>query len=155
MAMRDLFRDKEHLVRMAGLFAAGGVIFVIMRILLVPADFGQFGHFRAGALDDNRLPQLRYAGRAACGECHDDVVEERSGSAHAGIGCEACHGLLAVHAEDPGAMQPELPSPDLLCVNCHRLNVARPEWFPTIDPDEHAEGESCDECHMPHHPEIE
>jgi len=153
--MRNLFRDKEHLVRMVGLFIAGGLVFLVMRALLVPSDFGEFGHFRAGALDDNRSVPIRHAGRALCVECHDEVAEQRSGSKHAGIGCESCHGALAVHAEDPGSLQPELPRAAELCVKCHTRNVARPDWFPQIDVEEHADGEACDECHIAHHPEIE
>jgi hypothetical protein len=57
--------DKQHLVRMAGLFAIGITAFFVLRWLMVPADFGLYGHFRPGALDDARSRPLHYAGRAA------------------------------------------------------------------------------------------
>jgi len=152
--MRQQFEDKDHLVRMAGLFAAGLLAFVVLRGILVPADFGELGHFRPSALDDNRGVQLQFAGRGMCEACHDDVAEERAASAHGAIGCEACHGALAGHADDPQAVLPEPPEATPLCVRCHETGVAKPAWFPQVIPDDHAEGEACDECHMPHQPEI-
>jgi len=150
--MRELFRDKEHLVRMAGLFAIGFVVFVVLRGILIPADFGEFGHFRGGSLDDNRAVTPAFAGRAVCEECHDDVAAERVDGAHSAVGCEACHGALASHAVEPSEVLPELPEATSLCLSCHRISVARPEWFPQVEPDEHSEGEACDECHLPHNP---
>ena len=153
--MRELFKDKEHLVRMAGLFAAGLLVFVVFRGILIPADFGEYGHFRAGALEDNRGAAPVFAGRAACEECHDDVAAERVGSAHGSVGCEAGHGALASHAEDPSVVLPELPEATPMCLSCHQRSVSKPEWFPQVVPDEHSEGEACSECHMPHNPGFE
>jgi len=82
--MRELFKDREHLVRMAGLFGVGLLVFVVLRGVLIPADFGELGHYRASALEDNRSVELKFAGRAACEECHDDVAEERVDGAHHG-----------------------------------------------------------------------
>ena len=59
------FRDFEHLLRMAAIFVAGAVLFIVVRGLLVPEDFGVYGHFRAGALDDNRQRPLVHAGAEA------------------------------------------------------------------------------------------
>jgi len=152
--MSGRFADVKHLLRMAGLFVAGAVVFVIVRALLVPEGFGTWGHFRAGALDDNRAHQLRYAGRQACADCHGDVLEARQGSKHTGIGCEACHGPLAAHAEDPEAVPARRPEATPLCRGCHQANVARPAGFPQIDPAEHGGGEPCVACHAPHHPDV-
>ncbi|MCJ7755156.1 MAG: cytochrome c family protein [Thermoanaerobaculales bacterium] len=152
--MGELFKDKEHLVRVAGLLAVGLIGFLVLRGVLIPADFGELGHYRASALDDNRSVPLHFAGRAVCEECHDDVAEERAGGAHQRVGCEACHGALELHAVDPDALVPELPVVTPLCVSCHRASAAKPDWFPTVEPDVHSEGEACDECHMPHAPGI-
>ena len=38
--------------------------------LLVPSDFGVYGFYRAGALNDVKARPIAYAGRAACEECH-------------------------------------------------------------------------------------
>lgn len=152
--MRELFRDKEHLVRMAGLFVGGLVVFLVLRGVLVPADFGELGHYRAGALTENSSVPPSFAGRELCESCHDEVAESRLASGHAAIACEACHGALAGHAEDPGEVMPELPHANRLCLSCHESGVAKPRWFPQVEPEEHAGGEACLECHAPHHPEV-
>lgn len=152
--MSGRFKDVGHLLRMAGLFVAGAVVFVIVRAMLVPEGFGTWGHFRAGALDDNRAHPLRYAGRQACADCHADVVDSGQGSKHAAIGCEACHGPLAAHAEDPETAPATRPDTTALCRSCHQENVARPAAFPQIDAAEHGDGEPCVACHAPHHPDV-
>ena len=155
LTVRELFKDKEHLVRMAGLFGVGLLVFLVLRGVLIPADFGDLGHYRASALDDNSSVELQFAGRAACETCHDDVATERAESAHRSIACEACHGALAVHADNPEGAIPERPEATSLCVSCHGANVTKPPWFPAVSPDEHSEGEACDECHLPHAPGFE
>ena len=152
--MGGLFKDKEHLLRMAALFAAGVLLFVVARALLVPDGFGVYGHFRAGALQDNRERTPGFAGHAACGDCHADILEARAGSRHAAVGCEACHGALGRHAGDPEAMTPVKPDGGGICLVCHLANVAKPKAFPQVDPAEHGDGQGCDACHRPHHPEI-
>lgn len=153
--MGERFRDTEHLVRLAALFAVGIVSFFILAAMMIPKDFGKYGHYRPGALDDNRAHAVVFAGREACADCHDDIVTERSGSHHARVSCESCHGALAAHAEDPDALVPELPEATALCLECHQTNVARPKDFPQVDAAEHAEGSPCTDCHSPHHPEFD
>jgi hypothetical protein len=152
--MGRLFKDREHLWRMAALFGAGIVVFLVMRGLLVPADFGELGHYRTGALDDNRSVAPRFAGRTVCEDCHEDVAGELVGSAHGGIGCEACHGALASHADGTDDGLPEIPDATRLCASCHEMAVAKPHWFPQVATAEHAAGEVCTECHLPHSPAI-
>jgi hypothetical protein len=151
--MRKFLQDKEHLVRMAGLFLAGVLVFLIVRALLVPGDFHQYGHFRTGALADSAARAATYAGREACASCHSDVLEARKGSRHDAIGCEACHGALSAHASDPG-VKPERPEAQPLCLGCHRKDGARPKNFPQVIPEDHMGGEACGTCHKPHHPEM-
>lgn len=149
------FANARHLVRLAGLFAAGIVVFLLLRLFFVPPGFGQYGHYRPGALDDNRNQVLIHAGRAACAECHDDKTAELAGGSHRGVGCEACHGALGAHArEEEGAAVPTPPDPATLCLVCHQVNAARPAGFPQVDPREHGDGESCSECHTPHSPAL-
>jgi hypothetical protein len=153
--MREIFKDKEHLVRVAVLAAGGLLVFLLVQALLVPADFGVYGHFRAGALDDNRARPVVFAGRQACAACHEDIAKARQGSRHAGVGCETCHGPLARHAEDPSALQPELPDKRTLCLGCHHVNAARPSGFPQVNPKDHGDAGPCTACHKAHHPETE
>lgn len=150
----DRFKDREHLVRMAALFLAALGVFVLLRALMVPSDFGIYGHFRAGALKDNASHPLSYAGRSACGECHSDIVDARKGSKHQRIGCEACHGALAQHAADPEKLKPVLPDGKTICLVCHLENVAKPKGFPQVNPKDHGDDGPCTGCHNPHHPEV-
>ena len=152
--MKNLLRDGSHLLRVAALFAAGIAAFFVLRGLLVPTDFGRYGHYRAGALADNAKRPVRFAGKTACLDCHSDVADAQEGSLHANVRCEACHGALAKHADDP-AVAPAKLAPERLCLTCHRAIVGRPAKFPQIDPEEHAGGVECTSCHRPHHPEQE
>jgi hypothetical protein len=150
-----IFEHGSHLIRAAALLLGGVVVFVVLRGLLVPAGFGELGHYRFGALAANQDRPLHFAGRTACEECHTDVAAVRKGSKHERIGCEACHGPLAAHAADPGAVKPELPDGKSICLVCHRVDASAPAGFPKIDPKDHGDGAACNTCHKPHHPEIE
>lgn len=152
--MKKLLRDGSHLLRVAALFAAGIAAFFVMRGLLVPSDFGRYGHYRAGALADNQKRPVAFAGKTACLDCHSDVADAQKGSRHATVRCEACHGPLAGHADNPD-VKPAKLAPERLCLTCHRSIAGRPAKFPQIDPDEHAGGVECTSCHKPHHPEPE
>jgi len=153
--MRQTFKDAEHLLRFAGLFAVGIAAFFALRAAFIPKGFGELGHYRAGALEDNRQRLPRFAGAAACGDCHDDVRQTLRTGKHAGVHCEACHGPLAPHAADPIATAAKRPDPLSLCPVCHQKNVARPAAFPQVDAAEHAGGSSCTECHVAHNPGLE
>ena len=153
--MGGWLRDKEHLARMAGLLVAGVLAFLVLRSLAVPAGFGEHGHFRARALEDNAARPLVFAGHETCEECHGDVVDARRGSKHAKIHCEICHGPAADHAEDPSSRAPVLPDGRGSCLVCHSANPARPAWMSPIDAEEHVGEEACTTCHAHHHPEIE
>ncbi len=152
--MKAGLRHASHLFRMAGLFVAGIVLFLVVRALFVPANFGEYGFFRPGALADNRDKPLVYAGRGACAECHDEVVKLKGAGPHARIGCETCHGALAAHADDPTTGKPTLPDPRLTCLTCHERNVGKPAWFKVIVVEDHAPSGSCTDCHVPHSPAL-
>ena len=152
--MKDRLKDFEHILRMAALFAVGIVAFFVFREIEVPEDFGVHGHYRAGALAQNASPPIRYAGRAACVECHDDVQEKKKAGKHAGIGCEACHGPLASHAKDPDSQKPGRPDPRATCINCHAARPSKPQGFPQVRLPEHAPEGPCTECHAAHSPAV-
>ena len=152
--MSRFLHNKEHLWRMAGLFAVGITAFFVVRHLLVPPGFGVYGHYRAGALSDNMASPLRYAGRAACEDCHADVVDARKGGKHERVGCEACHGPLAAHAASPGDVVPKRPGSRESCLHCHLFNVARPKTFPQVRIPEHSDAGPCLACHKAHAPSI-
>lgn len=151
--MRRLFGSGEHLMRVVLLFAAGLLVFLGLKAALVPKGFGVYGHYRAGALDDNRARPVAFAGRTACGDCHDDKPPVLAKGRHATVGCEACHGPLAAHIEDSEAPKPVRPPVPGLCLRCHGKTTGRPAAFPQIVPADHAGDTRCTECHSPHDPE--
>jgi hypothetical protein len=120
----------------------------------VPEDFGKLGHYRPQAIQDNRTRLPAHAGRQACRSCHEGI-EPAGGrrGGHAAVGCESCHGPLAKHAADPAAA-PEKPDTARLCARCHEADAAKPRWFPQVATREHMGGQSCVECHKPHHPKA-
>ena len=152
--MKPRASDYVHLVRMAGLFVVGITAFVVLRWLMVPADFGVLGHYRAGAVTDNMQPPLVYAGQAACVECHADVAEIRAKGRHVQVACESCHGALAAHAANPDGQKPVRPDPRKTCISCHSANISKPKSFPQVVPEEHAAEGSCAACHVVHNPKL-
>ena len=143
-------------MRVAGLFLAGIVVFLALQALLVPEGFGDYGHYRAGALDDARARPVAFAGRAACVECHADVAGAAKGSATPRIGCEACHGALAAHAGGPDEAQ---AGRDRIraCSACAATppNVgASPKSFPQVDPPSTRGDGPCTDCHVRTSPRI-
>ena len=152
--MRRYLRDSGHLIRPALVLLAGVVAFLIIRAAVVPKDFGKYGHYRAGALDMIGARPISYAGRAECGLCHDLESKVHNGGKHAGVACEACHGPLAKHADDPVANVPKLPDVANLCRRCHEKDAAKPKGFPQVDTVAHSQGMLCDVCHQPHSPHL-
>lgn len=152
--MKRFLVDGQHLIRAAAILLGSVLLFLVVRSFLVPAGFGELGHYRRAALEEATALPVHFAGRAACEDCHTDVVDARHGSLHERISCESCHGALAAHAEDPTSLIPSLPDAKTICLGCHRAQVTRPAAFPQIDPKEHGGDVECSECHQPHHPEA-
>jgi hypothetical protein len=148
------FKDVEHLLRLAGLFVAGILVFGIARAEFVPKDFGRLGHFRPAAIDDVRARPLEYAGRARCAECHDDIVTLKAAARHRNIGCESCHGPQLKHADAP-ENAPGRPDGRTTCVRCHATKTGKPTQYPRVDIQDHAGDEKCITCHKPHDPRIQ
>ena len=153
--MKPEFRDFEHLLRVAGLFLVGLILFLIVRAALVPEDFGVYGHYRAGAIDANRARPLVHAGQQACAMCHEDIAAARAAAGHAMLACEGCHGPAAAHAAAPDQTTPPLPDSRQLCARCHAANTGKPRWYRTVNVNEHAGEEPCVTCHQPHDPRMQ
>jgi hypothetical protein len=148
------FRDFEHVVRIAALFAAGIAVFLLWRWWMVPADFGVHGHFRAGALADNMQRPVVHAGRAACLDCHSDVAETWLAGRHERVGCESCHGPLGRHARGEVDAPPRRPDGRTACVQCHAARAGMPKAFPRIVVSDHAGEATCISCHPAHSPGL-
>ena len=124
----------------------------IVRERFVPESFGEFGHYRADAVDVVAGQPIQYAGLQACDECHPDVLEVKASSYHSGLTCEGCHGPAAGHVEDPIEHLPLVPAGRESCLRCHSYLSSRPTGFPQIIESVHNPMEPCAACHDPHDP---
>ncbi|HGY55956.1 MAG TPA: hypothetical protein ENK44_09655 [Caldithrix abyssi] len=124
---------------------------LVVRQLLIPTDFGKYGHYRASALDEIVSQEIHYAGRELCNECHDDVVEVKYNGYHKTLTCEVCHGPAFAHTEDD-AIELEAPRKRSYCPTCHEYLPSRPSGFPQIISARHNSRKACIKCHDPHDP---
>jgi hypothetical protein len=134
--------------------AVGLGLFLLVRAAVVPKNFGEYGHYRPAALGAMRARPLVFAGQSTCVLCHDAEAKTRAVGSHAHVACEACHGPLANHAEDPAANVPQLPDVANLCRRCHEKDAAKPMGFPQVATVAHSGGMKCDGCHQPHNPKL-
>jgi Cytochrome c554 and c-prime len=150
----SVLKDAGHLFRFLGLFVLAFLIFLVIRGFVVPKSFGQYGHYRGAAISEIASRGVKFAGHPACETCHTDVADTKSKNKHAHVNCEACHGALAAHADDPAGVVPVKPNTAVLCVRCHMASAAKPQGFPQVDPAVHYAGVSCETCHNPHSPML-
>jgi hypothetical protein len=150
-----LFKDIEHLLRLAAVIVIALVAFVLLRAAVVPKSFGQYGHYRGDAIAEVAARPIAHAGHAVCEGCHTDVVDQKKLGRHAGLHCEVCHGPQARHADDPASVKPPLPDTAVICARCHEANSAKPRSFPQVASADHSGGLACNTCHQPHRPKIE
>ena len=150
----SFFKDAGHLLRFAGLFVLAFLAFLVIREYVVPKSFGQYGHYRAAAIGEIGARPVKFAGHQMCETCHVDVGDEKKNGKHAHVNCEACHGPLAEHADDPSSAPPPKLDTAALCVRCHAASAAKPKQFPQVDAAEHSGGVPCETCHQPHSPAI-
>jgi len=150
-----LFKDIEHLIRVAVIMVIALVVFVGLRAAVVPKTFGQYGHYRGAAIAEIAARPIAYAGHEVCEGCHTDVVDQKKLGRHVVVPCEACHGAQAKHADDPAAVKPPKLDTAVLCARCHEANTAKPKNFPQVVTADHSSGIACDTCHRPHRPKIE
>jgi hypothetical protein len=148
------FKDSGHLFRMAAVFAVGTLLLLVMRSVLIPKSFGQYGHYRGDAMAEVGARPVSFAGHETCEACHSDVLDKKKDGKHAHVNCEACHGPQAKHADDPATVQPPKLDTAVLCVRCHEANAAKPKNFPQVASADHSSGLPCDTCHQPHSPVI-
>jgi hypothetical protein len=148
------FADYQHVLRIAVVFVAGVVLFLVWRSWMVPEDFGVYGHYRAGAIAEAASQTPVFSGQASCIDCHSDVQEVRAAGRHAQVTCEACHGPLGIHARGETDVAPIRPSNRGVCLGCHIDRPGMPVSFPKIIVNEHSESGPCTDCHKSHAPGI-
>jgi uncharacterized CHY-type Zn-finger protein len=149
------FKDAKHLFVFAGLFVLAFLVFLVVRHYVVPKSFGEYGHYRGAAIGEIASHPIKFAGHQTCETCHSDVLDVKSKGKHAHVNCEACHGALEKHADDPSAMTPVPPDTTVLCARCHTASAAEPKGFPQVVPADHSGGLACNTCHKPHSPQMD
>jgi len=127
-----MFKDIEHLVRLAAVIVIALVAFIAIRAAVVPKTFGEYGHYRAASLDDIAARPISFAGHDVCEACHTDVVDQKKLGRHIAVPCEACHGAQARHADDPASVKPPKLDTAVVCARCHEANSAKPKTFPQV-----------------------
>jgi uncharacterized CHY-type Zn-finger protein len=148
------FKESRHLYHFAGLFVLAFLVFLVVRHYYVPKSFGEYGHYRGAAIGEIASLPVKFAGHQTCEGCHTDVLDVKSKGKHAHVNCEACHGALANHADDP-SIKPVLPDTTVLCARCHTASAAKPKGFPQVVPADHSGGVPCQTCHNPHSPAMD
>ena len=128
-------------------------LFLIIRKLLIPETFGEYGHYRGASLGEIESLDAAYAGQELCLVCHEDVFDFRSEGPHKGLACESCHGPAIKHAESGGEVAPDIPSGREFCGRCHNKNAARSSSaIIQVNISEHNIELDCIDCHKPHQP---
>jgi hypothetical protein len=74
----------EQVKRLLILIVVLVAAFLLVRSLLIPDSFGQYGHYRGLALDENKAHDVKYLGEEACLDCHDDYGSMKSEDMHSG-----------------------------------------------------------------------
>jgi uncharacterized CHY-type Zn-finger protein len=151
----SVFKNAGHLFRFAGLFVLAFLVFLVVRHYVVPQSFGQYGHYRGASIGEIAARPVKYAGHETCENCHTDVLDVKKAGKHAHVNCEACHGPLAKHADDPTGVTPVKPDTAVICARCHAASAAKPKGFPQVVPEDHSTGLPCETCHKPHSPGMD
>ncbi|MHB1107176.1 MAG: multiheme c-type cytochrome [Lutibacter sp.] len=128
-------------------------IFILIQQLLTPESFGEYGHYRANALDDNKMSTSFYKGESKCNECHQDIFDQKALDVHDAVRCESCHSPKIDASTDCKVSPPIVKGTIKFCAECHATNPARlKKGVPQLDFKEHYEKQNCIECHNPHAP---
>ena len=142
----------EQVTRLSLLLILLIAAFVFAQFILVPPDFGKYGHYRASAIDEIVSQEFMYAGHVICFDCHDDVVEVKSQGYHKNVSCEVCHGPASIHTDNPGEFELQAPRERGYCPICHEYLPSRPTGFPQIVSASHNPMKPCITCHNAHDP---
>jgi len=104
--VRGFVQDMEHLIRLAVVMAIALTAFMILRAACRPTQFWTVRLLSRLAARGDRVAANCFCRSRELRDLPSDVVALKNEGKHAGVNCEACHGALAKHAEDPGTLQP-------------------------------------------------
>jgi len=137
------------------------ILFLVLRQLMVPPTFGEYGWYRAESVKEVANQLQKFASAYQCFDCHINEYVLWEVGKHKKVRCESCHGALKSHTQNPEKYNgyDEFLSPkayssiQAFCLSCHNESVSKPESFPQVAI-EHVKYWNCSECHNPHHPEA-
>lgn len=156
----------SHLIKviLVLILLVGGVVGA--RALFLPKDFGEYGHYRTGAVLDEMNRPIRNQTNESCLACHPFIKKIHLAGVHKTVSCEFCHGPNADHAAE-GKKIADMPvkrGEDIraLCLRCHNKIIrARPEEsIKMIAMPQHLEEKKvqtthvCNQCHHVHDPML-
>ena len=153
-----------HVVRIILTLAVVGVSLAVLRPFLLPDDFGKYGHYRPGALEDESNQVVRHMSSESCFDCHPLIRKLHVEGAHESVACEMCHGAFATHVENDAviAEMPVTRGEEIkpLCIRCHNkiIQARPPDSIGMVAMPEHLEERNvrthhvCDQCHHVHAP---
>jgi len=151
--MRNFLREiPEQVKRLSVLLVILIIVFIVVRSFLIPKDFGEIGHYRTSAVQNNADKKMNYAGQEACTDCHDVIVKIKSRGFHKNVACEVCHGPLMQHIDSPDEFKPQMQRNRNFCPLCHEYLPSKPTGFPQIVSASHNPRKICVTCHNPHNP---
>ena len=153
-----------HVVRILLTLVGALIVAVLLRPLVLPNEFGEHGHYRPGAVEDEKNRPARNMTNESCYACHKNIRKIHKKGVHESVSCEVCHGAYADHVQD-GLVIGEMPvvrGDDIkpLCLRCHNeiIRARPPESIKMISLPEHLEQKKvrtdhiCNQCHHVHAP---
>ena len=144
----------KHLVR-AGvlLFAVLIVVFVVPRVVPIPAFLEEYGFYLKKSEENTQewanLP-VQYVDASICSSCHQDKHSTWEKSKHSTVNCESCHGPGQGHVDKGTDLVVDTSRES--CGLCHAKVLARRSDFPQVDLETHGGQSECISCHNPHNP---
>ncbi|MCK5837338.1 MAG: hypothetical protein KAH09_08740 [Desulfobacula sp.] len=144
-----------------GVLAGSGLLF---KKLLLPDSFGNYGYYRADAINEAALVLIRHGTNKSCFTCHAHEAKNHKKGRHQTISCEFCHGTYADHVADGKKIAP-LPVKKekeitTLCLRCHNTEIKarHEEVIKTVAMPNHLKDQNvklthnCNQCHYVHAP---
>ena len=150
--MKFLNKLPEQAVRIVVVFIVLAAVLFVVRQFIIPPEMKDMTLIRAATMEREADKEIKYAGAAACSQCHEKQQEVKKSGYHRDLSCESCHGAAQKHVDNPTEVKPTSPTKRDYCGYCHNYNSSRPTGFPQINPETHNPRKPCISCHNPHNP---
>jgi len=138
----------------------------IAKLLFTPSGFGKYGHYRAGAIDEEVVKKPVNLTNFSCVKCHEYDNELLMAGLHRTLSCEFCHGSGEKHIQNGKVVEKlAVQSGDelnALCMRCHniaqRAVMTNVKIVKTVVMPDHLKKQnvnlehSCNQCHLVHKP---